>query len=143
MPVWCREAEVIECSVHGGDGEEGDVLLAVALCSPATTLGEGELGCCHSTLTLSKSVSDEIQDRKRDKKQQFFFSSFLQLQNRTDLRVCCVWTIWTSTFSRTGFTSPRSTVLNRGHSHSSLSSKSGRLPRVQMFTMRHPLLTPE
>lgn len=46
MPVWCRAVEVIECSVHGGDEEEGDVFLAVALCSPATSRGEGYLGCC-------------------------------------------------------------------------------------------------
>lgn len=72
----CREAEVIECSVHGADEEKGDVLLAVALCSPATTRGEGELGCCRSTLTLSASVSGEIQDRRKGgKSSSFFFSS--------------------------------------------------------------------
>lgn len=45
MPVRCRAAEVIECAVHGGDEEEeGDAFLAVALCSPATTWGEGDAG---------------------------------------------------------------------------------------------------
>lgn len=138
----CREAEVIECSVHGADEEKGDVLLAVALCSPATTWGEGELGCCRSTLTLSASVSGEIQDRRKGG--EAAVSSFphcFRLQNRTELRVC--WTTWTSTFSRTDSTSPRSTVLIRGHNRSSLSLKSGRYPRVLMFTVRDQLLTPE
>lgn len=83
----CREAEVIECSVRGADEEKGDVLLAVALCSPATTRGEGELGCCRSTLTLSVSVSGEIQDRRKEgKKQQFLL--FLIVSGRKTALSC-------------------------------------------------------
>lgn len=51
MPVWSREAEVTERSVRGKKEEEGKevwgghVFLAVALCSPVSTGGGGELGC--------------------------------------------------------------------------------------------------
>lgn len=92
-------------------------------------------------MTLGKSVSEEkFWTDNEGKRKLLFYFFFLQFE-KNRLTCASFRTTWTSTFSRTDSTSPRSTALSQGHSHSSRSSKSGRFP--QLVTIRDPRLTPE
>lgn len=80
MPVQCRVAEVIECSVNGGGEEEGDAFLAVVLCSPATTRAEKVTWDAAAELRPLTKVSVTKYSADKGKKQDFFFlHSFLLL----------------------------------------------------------------
>lgn len=141
MPIWCWAGKVTECSMCRGDEEEGDAFLVVAFCSSATIRGEGDWNAPTELQPVVEVSATRFQNRQRRGKRQLrqqtdICFQFLESLIITVLCSCCPWTPWTSTFSLTDFTSHRSTVLNQGHSHSSLSSKSGRHPRQgAVFTM--------
>lgn len=81
MPVRCRAAEVVECSVDGGDEEEGDAILAVASCSPATVWGEGDWNASAELQPLAEVSATHFRTNKGKKQvrhqiQTFVFGHF-------------------------------------------------------------------
>lgn len=75
MSVRCQASEVIECLVHGGDEEEGDAFLAVALCSPVTIWGESDWGCLH--WSVSKEIEEDEPKATDTTNKDIFFHIFL------------------------------------------------------------------